>query len=263
MKGRIGVYSMRKLVVHYHLFKNAGSAVDSILKQSFGEQWAPFDKPESAAKILPSELDAFIRANPEVRAISSHHALLPLPESPAYEAFPLVFVRHPIARARSAYLFEWQKQLGLDEPRGTFSEYVQEKALDNDRGAISNFHVCQLSNLAVEGERPTYDPTPDERLARAKERLDSLPFFGLVEHFQESLVRLHFYLKYHFPELKVVNRTVNTTQTVDQNLDAKLIAIRAELGPELYGLLEQKNKLDLAFYRYAYQQFNSTVPRVG
>lgn len=254
---------MRKLIVHYHLFKNAGSAVDSILRQSFGEQWIAFDKAESAAKILPSELDAFISANPGALAISSHHALLPVPESSAYEVFPLVFVRHPIARARSAYLFEWQKQLGLEEPKGSFCEYVQQKLVDNNHGAIRNFHVAQLTNLAIEGERPTYEATPEERLARAKRRLDSLPFFGLVEQFQESLVRLHFYLKYHFPELKVENRTVNATQKIEQNLDAKLIAIRAELGPELYSLLEKKNKLDLAFYRYAYQRFNAIVPHVG
>ncbi|UHQ55868.1 sulfotransferase family 2 domain-containing protein [Microbulbifer sp. YPW16] len=254
---------MRKLIVHYHLFKNAGSSVDAILRHSFGQHWISFDKSDPSAKILPHELDRFIDENPSIRAISSHHALTPLPLSDAYEIFPLVFIRHPIARAKSAYLFEWQKQLGLERPKGSFSDYVQEKVLDNDRGAISNFHVCQLSNVAIQGKRPVHDESPEARLARAKERLDSLPFFGLVEFFQESLVRAHFYLKYHFPELNVVNRVINTTQKVDQNLDAKLVGIRAELGAELYRLLEQENKLDLEFYKYARQQFFSTVPQAG
>lgn len=250
----------RKLIVHYHLFKNAGSAVDAILKDSFGEQWREYDTDDRAAKILPDHLDEFIRRNPELRAISSHQALPPLPAGAGYEVFPLLFVRHPIDRARSAYLFEWQKQLGLDRPKGSFAQYVEEKLRAGSGGAISNFHVYQFSNIAVEGEKPKHDPSPEARLARAKEFLSSLPFFGLVEYFHESLVRASFYLKYHFPELKVVNRTVNSTQSPSSQLDSRLIAIRAELGPELYGLLEKRNMLDLAFYQFASKLFFSVVP---
>lgn len=251
---------MRKLIVHYHLFKNAGSSVDAILKDSFGGQWREFDTDDPAAKILPERLDEFIRSNPELRAISSHQALPPIPQGEDYEVFPLVFVRHPLARARSAYLFEWQKQLGLEAPKGTFAEYVEEKLASNG-GAISNFHVYQFSNLAAGGEKPRHDPDPGVRLAMAKEFLASLPFFGMVEQFHESLVRIHFYLKYHFPELSVVNRTVNSTQGSSSHLDARLIAIRAELGAEVYGLLERRNLLDLALYQHACELFSSVVRR--
>lgn len=255
-----GTRPMRKLIVHYHLFKNAGSSVDAILKDSFGERWAEFDTEDPAAKILPERLEEYIRSNPGLRAISSHQALPPIPLGEDYEIFPLLFVRHPLDRARSAYLFEWQKQLGLEVPKGTFAQYVEEK-LTTGTGAISNFHVYQFSNLATGGEKPKHDPVPETRLAMAKEFLSSLPFFGLVEQFQESLVRAHFYLKYHFPEIRMVNRTVNSTQNTASHLDARLIAIRAELGAEVYGLLERRNLLDLALYQYACQLFSSVVAR--
>ena len=29
----------RTIILHYHLFKNAGTSIDSILQENFGEQW--------------------------------------------------------------------------------------------------------------------------------------------------------------------------------------------------------------------------------
>mgnify|MGYP000159195178 CR=1 FL=1 len=253
---------MRKLILHYHLFKNAGSTIDEILKRSFGDAWLSFDKDNPAAKILPSEMTEFIHRNPNARAISSHQVLPPFPQG-NFEVFPLIFLRHPLDRARSAYLFEWQKQLGLTEPKGSFSEYVREQLDNGKRCPIANFHVSQLSNTALSGEKPLYDPTPEARISTAKEILEKLPFFGLVEELHESLLRMHFYLKYHFPELKVVNRKINATQDTCKRLDEKLLDIRRQLGEALYGELIDRNQQDLELYKFACAQFNSVVPREG
>nr|WP_029249710.1 hypothetical protein [Microbulbifer agarilyticus] len=51
---------MRKLILHYHLFKNAGSSIDEILKRSFGDSWLAFDLDRASAKILPAEMAAVI-----------------------------------------------------------------------------------------------------------------------------------------------------------------------------------------------------------
>lgn len=37
---------MNNVVVHYHIFKNAGSIVDWILKKNFGELARKFDGPD-------------------------------------------------------------------------------------------------------------------------------------------------------------------------------------------------------------------------
>jgi hypothetical protein len=31
--------AQRKVVIHYHLFKNAGTSVDRMLKEIYGERW--------------------------------------------------------------------------------------------------------------------------------------------------------------------------------------------------------------------------------
>lgn len=251
---------MRKLILHYHLFKNAGSTIDEILKRSFGEAWISFDKEDPTAKILPAEMSAYISSNPSTRAISSHQALLPLPVG-EFKIFPLVFLRHPILRARSAYLFEWQKQLRLTEPKGSFAEYVREQLNTRSRCPIANFHVAQLANTALAGEKPQYDACLEGRFSSATAALEDLPFFGLVEQFQESLVRMHFYLSFHFPELKVVNRLVNTTQKNNGKFEDKLLGIRRELGDALYGELVDRNKEDLKLYKFACEKFSSVVPQ--
>lgn len=248
--------------MHYHLFKNAGSSVDEILKQSFGDSWKTFDKDRAEAKILPLEMAVFINHNAHARAISSHQVMPPLPQGD-FEVFPLVFLRHPLDRVRSAYLFEWKKQLGLSAPKGSFADYVREKLESGSRGPIVNYQVYQLSNLAHEGDKPQHDKDLRERLTRAKEFLVGLPFFGLVEHYHESLVRLHFYLKYHFPELKVINHQINTSQDTSKQLEDKLMETRQELGEALYGELVDRNLQDLELYKFACTHFFSVVQRAN
>lgn len=251
---------MRKVILHYHLFKNAGSAIDSVLSSSFGDKWKNFDKENAWDKILPAEVSEYIQLNPTAIAISSHQVIPPLP-SGDFEVFPIVFLRHPLVRARSAYMFEWKKQLGLAQPKGSFADYVLNMIAPGVRGPISDFQVLRLSNIAYEGSGPKYSGDLEERLIKAKEFISGLPFFGLVEYFQESLERMHFYLKYHFPDLKVVNRQVNTSQDIESGLEQKLLYIRRELGEALYGQLCERNQFDLELYNFARSKFLSIVPK--
>lgn len=251
---------MRKVLLHYHLFKNAGSSIDEILSESFGDKWMAFDRDVASAKIMPSEISAAIDQFQSLRAVSSHQAMPPLPQG-EFEVFPVVFLRHPIDRARSAYLFEWKKQLGLSVPKGSFADYVREKLAPGNQGPIANFQVYQLSNAAVNGARPIHSSEPTENLFRAKQLLKELPYFGLVERFHESLERMHFYLKYHFPELRLVNRQLNATQDRGKSLEDKLLSIRKELGDALFGELSERNRLDLELYKFATVQFDSVIPR--
>ncbi|GAB2191905.1 sulfotransferase family 2 domain-containing protein [Sessilibacter sp. MAH1] len=252
---------MRNIVLHYHLFKNAGTSVDAILKDSFGANWINWDKPlGDSATISPQEMECFINNNKHIQAISSHDLNPPLPYG-NFKVFPIVFLRHPIIRARSAYLFEWKKQLNLNEPKGSFLEYIRENIVDGIPGVVSNFQCYKLSNV-VYGENYTRKNMPDfEVLDRAKLFINSIPYFGLVEHFHQSLVRLHYYLKATFPNILVTNKQTNVTQNVATEVNTKLAQIQEELGEEIYTFLEKNNQLDLKLYNYAVNRFFSVVGR--
>ena len=104
---------MRTTVVHFHLFKNAGTTVERGLQDYFGERWASFDKPASAARISQVELETFLNTNQALQAVSSHHLRPPLVDSTLMKWLPVLFLRHPIDRIRSAYEFERTARFGI------------------------------------------------------------------------------------------------------------------------------------------------------
>ena len=61
-------------LVHYHLFKNAGTSVDEMLRQNFGSQWierefeGPHNRPNTDA------VAQFLNERPDIIALSSHTA---------------------------------------------------------------------------------------------------------------------------------------------------------------------------------------------
>ena len=99
--------------MHYHIFKNAGSSVDQLLRKNFPDQWVGFDGDTPGSVITTAELEKRINTSTDKVAFSSHQIVPPLPNVDA-EIYPIVFLRDPIDRIKSAYLFEWKKQLGLD-----------------------------------------------------------------------------------------------------------------------------------------------------
>ncbi|MDA9837090.1 sulfotransferase family protein [Luminiphilus sp.] len=247
---------MRSIIIHYHLFKNAGTSIDSILSASFKDLWKNFDNENSGSRFSPMEFEKIIAEHPDLKAFSSHQIVPPIPNN-GLRVFPIVFLRHPIDRLKSAYLFEWKKQLGLEAPKGTLQEYVLSKFEKRRANAIEEFHVMTLANKGYEGRRPSSSLTDEQLLSNAKSFIDTVPFYGIVERFDESLKRLDYFLKMEFPEFcpKVIE--LNVTQDRSKDIDERVSRIQAELGADLYEEVLDRNKLDLQLYSYALDNFYS------
>ncbi|TMK06653.1 MAG: hypothetical protein E6G72_16545, partial [Alphaproteobacteria bacterium] len=93
----------RPIIIHYHFFKNAGTSVDAILQRNFGAGWTSREYPPRST---PNAAREFLTANPQIAALSSHTLPLPPPDIPDAEILPILFIRHPLDRLKSAYLFE-------------------------------------------------------------------------------------------------------------------------------------------------------------
>ncbi len=243
----------RKVILHYHLFKNAGTSIDYMLKDSFGEAWKSYDLPSSPNSLITAEeMKELILNEPSIIAWSSHQVVPPLPKIQGVEVYPIVFIRHPIDRARSAYLFEWQKQKDLNKPPvGTFAEYIAHKFKAPRRNAIENFQTLRLSHPFSKRLREYGEGTDQEYIEGAKKFLSSLPFFGIVERYDQSIKKLNNWLSPHFPELKANVYQKNVLQDKTLPLKQRISAIKEELGVEAFRELRERNSLDLELYSFS------------
>ena len=141
--GRFG----KPILVHYHIYKNAGTSVEKNLAESFGEKWALFEGAPEKTVVSNDEVAAFAEANPNISAISSHKAR-PFPAVKGF--FPILFLRHPIDRARSMYRFARRNPAQADHAvarDGSFKDYVNYWS-DLSSSVLRNYQVAHLSQAS-------------------------------------------------------------------------------------------------------------------
>jgi hypothetical protein len=237
--------TLSMLIFHYHLFKNAGTSVDEMLKANFGDRWEQAEFASSGPGYANvDQVTAYLKARPQLRAFSSHTAFLPLPQLDR-PIFPIFFIRHPIDRIKSAYTFESKQvadthgaQLAKEH---NFVGYVRQLLDTPGNRQARNFHTHRLAY-----NEPKANGTELERALRT---LDALPFVGLVEEYEKSMLRLRQALADVLPDLKIVIVHANKTQEAPEPMEGKLKSIERALGEGLYAELMAANADDFALYK--------------
>ena len=236
------------MIIHYHTFKNAGTSVDEMLKRNFAEHWeeAEFRLPGAGKHSNVDVVTQYLRERPNLQAFSSHTALLPLPNL-GRPIFPIVFVRHPLDRLRSAYTFERRQVADTHGARlakaQDFSGYLRELLASPHNRQARNFQTSRLACNEPAANGPELD--------RAMRAFDALPFVGLVEAYDASLQRLQQKLAPLFPAFKAVVVHKNRTAAAPEPLARKLEAMAKAIGAELYGEVRAANADDIALFERA------------
>jgi hypothetical protein len=251
---------MRHIIIHYHIFKNAGSTVDSVLKKSFGDQCGSIEGLNPWDTLRPDAILKYAIDSPNIKTISSHHARLPTPNFPNLAFHPLLFLRHPIDRAGSVYSFERRQpisspSLGVKIAREKdFAGYVKWRLSDGNGAVIRNFQTVHLSGRQNDMRVAI---ATDSDLKDALKKISQLPFFGIVEFFDNSIERMNKYLSQYFEHVDVncsiANRSTERKNTLQERLDD----VEIMLGSDLYQELLDKNALDMHLYDYALRLFSS------
>lgn len=239
---------MRKVILHYHLFKNAGTSLDSAFKENFSEDEGEWVTREfsSLPAVNREEVSNWIEDNPQAICFSSHTIFCPPPRVKGVEIFPVVFIRHPLDRIISAYNFE---RLQTENTFGavlakevSIKGYLKVRlSLPSDR-QCKNFQTSRLASmvpkkLGVEAER-------------ALMAIDRLPFIGLVEDYDSSLEVLEELLESRGYGKLILNPFKKNVTNKDQsNLDDRLNNLENELGEELYSMLLEANYNDIVIYQ--------------
>jgi hypothetical protein len=238
----IGPALMRLVILHYHIFKNAGSTIEDILDHSFGERFAKLDTPAGEALISNPELVRFFDARPDLRAFSSHQVRHPLPEAPGYLFFDICFLRDPIDRIRSIYTYFRRRP----NPADPMSDLANRTALgDFIAGMIRDFPLfvknVQVNLLACGGDSDEPEP---RNLDLATERMMATSFLGVVDCFDQSVAAGAHALRCAFPELDCDRPAVNVSDGLQGTVATRTENLRQACAPEVFEELLRLNSLD-------------------
>lgn len=200
----------RTVVLHYHLFKNAGTSVDHMLKAHFGPAWVTAEF-AMAGNDNTKAVQDWIADNPEAQAFSSHTMVGPLPQVEDVDIIPVIMLRNPLARIASAYRFErkqeadtWGAELAK---KHDFEGYVQTRLARAGDRQCRNFQVSRLATLC---------PGPDSEFERAKAGLKLLHkrgVIGRIEHFNAFTEAFIARLTPAFPDFAPAPAKANTTSS--------------------------------------------------
>lgn len=225
---------MRTVILHYHLFKNAGTSLDNQLKANFQDQWVTKEFP---GQNNTAQVRQWIESTPDALAYSSHTMMGPLPEVPGVRIISVMLLRDPIARIRSAYRFE-HKQVSdgfgaVLARHTTFEGYVHVRlAMPWDRQCRS-FQTWRLASLA---------PGEGSELDRAKQGLERLTLVGRVEQFDTMLTELKALLEPAFPDIALTPVHSNRSDSASGTSKPK--------DPAIEALLKKANAEDLALLEH-------------
>lgn len=217
----------RTILLHYHLFKNAGTSVDQILKRNFAERWVTAEFPPAGGD-NSDQVTEWIKDTPDAMVYSTHTALGPIPQIKGVKIITIMMLRDPIARIRSAYRFERKQDAetwGTELARQYDLEgYVRARLARKGDRQCRNFQAHRLASMV---------PGEGSELERALIGLDQLSVIGLVENFDLGMTRLADLLQDPFPdftwEAVQANRTTASPETPrDQDLNRLLEEVNAD-----------------------------------
>src|SRR5579864_6219024 len=197
----IAARPIRFVIVHYHIFKNAGSTIESILAREFPGRFASLHGPVPDMVLDGNHLAEFLEKNPTVAAVTSHHLCYPKPAIRHMVLFDCCFLRHPLDRVQSAY--SYLRKTDTDDPlcrlahRHSPADFVR-SLLDHSPHLISDVQVHRLTNGGAFTR-----PASEMDLERATRVVLDMAIPGAVDMFDESLVAAEYFLNPAFPGIRL------------------------------------------------------------
>lgn len=195
------------------------------------------------------EVRQFLVANPDVRAVSTHLGRPPLPHP---NCLPIVFLRHPLLRARSVFEF-LRRDPSHPSPKESFPKFVQWALESRDDGGIviRDYQVVHLSAASFCAPSILFAEATYADLDCACGLIDEWGVVGIVEEFDRSVAVFQHLYEPKIPSLNLQSTWLNrtTTETI-RPMQEMLKEIHEILGPSLYAELVAVNELGIELYNF-------------
>lgn len=251
----------RVVILHNHLFKNAGSTIDWALERNFGGAFVDH-REDNLMRQGASYLGPYLLKNRHVRALSSHHLTMPLPELASVRMMMIMMFRHPIERVTSVYNFERAQESDthpgvIHARKFSLRDYIHWRMKPEVGPTIRNFQVRKMLPPRKVGQEIIHDA----EMAEIKRQLPEMEMIGLVERFDESMVLFEECLRQIYPQIDLSYIAQNVGQEASEKKEARLERLRSEIGRETYDLLLENNQRDLQLLELVQEEVESRISR--
>ena len=246
---------MRFVLIHNHIFKNAGSTVDHLFERA-GFANTRLEAAPGSGTVYPRAVAEAVGRVPSIEYVSSHVLRAPRPPDAENLGFiDITFVRHPVDRLHSVW--RYSRQEGVHDfpgiAKATFAEFVDAIA----RASPVHLHSPQTAVLG--NARDFYFPLGARHLERAKAAVAETRFLGVVDLFDASFEVFLACCAGLLPPGKDLGVLAGPHPAVNASGEREALAqrlqrIRAELGAERHAFVERANQLDLELYRHAREE---------
>lgn len=233
--------SLRHVIIHYHIFKNAGSTLASALERNFGPTFASWDGNEFNAQISGAQLLEFLRQHQHLLAITSHHLRPPKPIAEGFVFHDAFVLRHPVDRIRSMYDF-YREALATDDPLTQEAKRLNPRAffeflIKDYPHLVTN---SQINYVANQGGK-----IPDEADGeRACHMVREASVVGVADQFDIGMTAAEHRLRQFYQGLDLSYVSENVTRGRRKSMQERLEEFQKQCGADVYARLVQLNQLD-------------------
>ena len=242
----VGDTHQRVVILHHHIFKNAGTSLDYVLKAAFGDRWVDIESPTGQQRQGQQAILDLLSDDPTIRALSTHTVRPQIRRLTHVTVLPVLFVRHPLDRIRSAYAFERRQSADTDgakiaRERG-IKGYIEHFLQNRHDRRFRNFQSTWFAPLVQDGRI---------EIERAMGAIDQLPFVGVVERFDDSIRLLQHVTRLLGLAPNFSSAVKNRSPDRNGTLEDRLRLLRRELGDGLYRQLWACNMADCVVWAHA------------
>jgi len=263
------------VIVHCHMFKNAGSTLDWSLNRNFGGRFLQlWNDPDGRTE--DQQLEALLRDRKDLCAVSGHRLSPPFPDVAGVKLLPAFIIRNPIERAYSVYCFEREQAEvtpgSKKAKRLSFRDYIRWRMDPRKPLALRNFQSAFCA-----GRHRGRDPA--RIFEQALQNLRAAPLVATLELYDSSMVVFEQTLRPYFGELDLSHVKQNVGRYRDgkapgapkmkvlrkllgglgiparvqneSDVDARVNRTLELLGSEVGDLLVAGNQYDLKLYAEA------------
>ena len=247
---------LHHVLLHLHIFKNAGTTFDRALSKLFQDEMISYDTENPGGRISIEHLTEVQLLHPNARVITSHQVGLPVPTYSKVMFHPVFFLRNPVERIQSCYHFEKDVQKLMDD-NVTMEMYVR-RNLNNP--TINACFGIQLATIADSRHISSWnrDALNGTVLNSALHNMQTSKCFGLVDRFDESFEFIRHHLKAFFPELALnITPMQQNISEASKNIDDKTKYVQESLSKTTHSEMMNALQSEIILYETAQRVFDN------